>query len=57
MYNQIMTNIVQEHPSVQPKEYLLKAIDRCDTCGAQAYVQVKGLLETLCFVVITMKRL
>jgi len=49
MYNQIMTNIVEDHPSVKPKEYILKAIDRCDRCGAQAYVQVKGSTGDLLF--------
>jgi len=49
MYNQIMTNIIQEHPSVQQKEYVLKAIDRCDKCAAQAYVQVKGSTGDLMF--------
>jgi hypothetical protein len=44
-----MTNIVQEHPSVEEKEYVLKAIDRCDSCGAQAYVQVKGSTGDLMF--------
>ena len=49
MYNQIMTNIVEDHPSVKQKEYVLKAIDRCDKCGAQAYVQVKGSTGDLLF--------
>ena len=44
-----MTNIIQEHPSVQEKEYVLKAIDRCDKCAAQAYVQVKGSTGDLMF--------
>lgn len=44
-----MTNVVQEHPSVQPKEYTLRVIDRCDSCGAQAYVQVKGSTGDLLF--------
>lgn len=44
-----MTNVVQEHPSVDKKEYLLKVIDRCDRCGAQAYVMVKGSTGDLLF--------
>ncbi len=44
-----MTNVIQEHPSVKPKEYILKAVDRCDSCGAQAYVQVKGSTGDLLF--------
>ena len=31
------------------KEYVLKAIDRCDSCGAQAYVMVKGVTGELLF--------
>ena len=48
-YNRIMTNVVQEHPSVQPKEYVLRVADRCDKCGAQAYVMVKGSTGDLLF--------
>lgn len=44
-----MNNTVQEHPSVKEKEYVLKAIDRCDSCGAQAYVLVKGSTGDLMF--------
>lgn len=49
MYNQIMNNVVQEHPSVQEKEYVLKVIDRCDRCSAQAFVMVKGSTGDLLF--------
>jgi hypothetical protein len=31
------------------KEYVLKAIDRCDSCHAQAYVIVKGVTGELFF--------
>jgi len=31
------------------KEYVLKAIDRCDSCNAQAYVIVKGVTGELFF--------
>jgi hypothetical protein len=44
-----MTNVVQEHNSVEQKEYILRAIDRCDKCGAQAYVQIKGSTGDLLF--------
>jgi len=44
-----MNNIVQEHPSVQEKEYMLKVIDRCDRCSAQAFVMVKGSTGDLLF--------
>lgn len=44
-----MNDLVQEHPSVKEKEYILKAIDRCDQCAAQAYVLVKGSTGDLMF--------
>lgn len=44
-----MNNVVQEHPSVQEKEYMLRVIDRCDRCGAQAFVMVKGSTGDLLF--------
>ena len=34
---------------VETKEWVLKAIDRCDVCGVQAYVQVKGVTGELLF--------
>jgi hypothetical protein len=49
MYNNTMTNIVQEHPSVVSKQYILNANDRCDKCQAQALVRVKGLSGQLTF--------
>jgi hypothetical protein len=49
MYNNTMTNIVQEHPSVVSKQYILNASDRCDKCQAQALVRVKGLSGELTF--------
>ena len=44
-----MTNIVEEHPSVVSKKYILGANDRCDKCQAQALVRVKGLSGELTF--------
>jgi hypothetical protein len=44
-----MSLIVKEHPSVKKQEWQLRAIDRCDRCGAQAYVQVKGSTGDLLF--------
>lgn len=35
--------------STKQKEYVLKAIDRCDQCGAQAYILVKGMSGELMF--------
>ena len=34
-----MSLIVKNHPSAPKKEWQLKAVDRCDRCGAQAYVR------------------
>ena len=44
-----MTNIVEDHPSVVSKKYILNASDRCDKCEAQALVRVKGLSGQLTF--------
>lgn len=44
-----MKSIVNDHPSVKQKEWQLKAVDRCDRCGAQAYVMVKGSTGNLLF--------
>jgi len=53
MYNKTMARpIVKDHPSSQnfdKKEWVLKAIDRCDKCNAQAYVMVKGITGELMF--------
>lgn len=34
---------------VETKEWVLTAADRCDSCGAQAYVQVRGISGELMF--------
>jgi hypothetical protein len=44
-----MSLIVKERPEDKKKEWKLKAIDRCDQCSAQAYVQVKGSTGDLLF--------
>jgi len=44
-----MTNIVKDHPSVKPKEWVLTANDRCDRCQAQAYVKIAGSAGELLF--------
>ncbi len=44
-----MTNIVEEHPSVVSKKYILNMHDRCDQCNAQALVKVKGMNGELIF--------
>lgn len=31
------------------QQWLLSAMDRCDSCGSQAYVQVKGITGELLF--------
>ena len=44
-----MNSIAQERPISKEKEYTLSALDRCDSCGAQAYVMVKGSTGDLMF--------
>lgn len=44
-----MTSIIQENKDIVDKEYILKAVDRCDRCAAQAYVMVKGSTGDLMF--------
>lgn len=44
-----MTNILKDHPSVKPKEWVLTANDRCDRCQAQAYVKIAGATGELLF--------
>jgi hypothetical protein len=34
---------------VETKEWVLSASDRCDSCGSQAYVQVRGISGELTF--------
>lgn len=47
----VMDFIVQttERPQVKTKEKVLNASDRCDSCGAQAYVKVTGVSGELTF--------
>jgi hypothetical protein len=47
----VMAFIVQttERPQVKTKEKILNASDRCDSCGAQAYVKVTGVSGELTF--------
>ncbi len=33
----------------EAKEWTLKVVDRCDVCGAQAYIHVKGVSGELFF--------
>jgi hypothetical protein len=49
MYNNTMNSAIKDHPSVKPKEWLLSAKDRCDSCAAQALVKVTGLTGDLMF--------
>ena len=44
-----MTNILKDHPSVKPKEWVLTIKDRCDRCQAQAYVKIAGTSGELLF--------
>ena len=44
--------IIKDHPSAQNlnnQEWHLNANDRCDSCGAQAYVKVNGITGDLMF--------
>ena len=49
MYNNTMNSAIKDHPSVKPKEWLLSAKDRCDSCAAEALVKVTGLTGDLMF--------
>ncbi len=44
-----MANILKDHPSVKPKEWILTVNDRCDKCQAQAYIKVEGSTGELLF--------
>ena len=44
LYNYSMTKTIEEKT-----EYTLTANDRCDSCDAQAYVQVSGVTGELMF--------
>ena len=44
-----MNSIIQKHLIAEEKQYTLNALDRCDCCGAQAYVMVKGSTGDLMF--------
>jgi hypothetical protein len=55
MYNNIMARPItqsQQDPEQPQDTYsgdILKAIDRCDRCGAQAFVMIKGSTGDLLF--------
>jgi len=49
MYNNTMTNIVQDHPSVTKQIWKLTIFDRCDKCQAQAFIKVEGKNGSLYF--------
>jgi hypothetical protein len=42
-----MNTMIDEE--IKPKEWLLNALDRCDSCEAQAYVKVTGITGELLF--------
>lgn len=44
-----MSQVLKDHPSVKPKEWLLNAKDRCDSCAAEALVKVTGISGDLMF--------
>jgi hypothetical protein len=49
MYNNTMSSIVKDHPSVVSKKYILGADDICDKCRARAFIKVKGRSGELTF--------
>jgi len=49
MYNNTMSSIVKDHPSVKPTKWILNANDRCDQCTAEALVRIKGVKGELTF--------
>ena len=53
MYNNIMARqIIKDNPKAEDfnsEEPILKTIDRCDQCYAQAYVMIKGSTGELLF--------
>jgi hypothetical protein len=49
MYNNIMTNIVQEHPSFTEKIWKISGLDRCDLCSSQAFIKAEGKNGSLYF--------
>lgn len=44
-----MNNAIKETPAEEKKEWKLNALDRCDRCGSQAYVQIVGATGDLLF--------
>jgi hypothetical protein len=44
-----MNTMIEEAEDVIKKEYILKVIDRCDSCGSQALVLIKGFNGELMF--------
>lgn len=48
-YNTNMSSQLKEKPAEDKKEWTLTANDRCDRCGAQAYVKIVGSTGELLF--------
>ena len=44
-----MNMMAEKTEEVVEKKYVLKAVDRCDSCGAEALVLVKGVGGELMF--------
>ncbi len=44
-----MNSLTEKKLDIQEKGYVLKTVDRCDRCSAQAYVMVKGSTGDLMF--------
>lgn len=48
-YNIYMNSSIQEKEVEKQAEWKLTALDRCDSCGSQAYVQIVGSTGDLLF--------
>ena len=44
-----MNDVLKENPAEAKREWKLTALDRCDRCGSQAYVQIVGSTGELLF--------
>lgn len=44
-----MSSTKQDHPSHKERKWVITIQDRCDRCGAQAYIKVMGVTGELFF--------
>lgn len=45
----VMSSVTKDHPSVNPEEWVLGPLDRCDSCNAEALVRISGISGQLFF--------